>query len=61
MPPSHAWKRVDSPHMEALKQYMNTLELSISLVPRPHPVRVLRMILKAIRAGVGFGSGTETS
>ena len=28
---------------------------SSSLVPRPHPV-----ILKVIRAGVGFGSGTET-
>ena len=27
-----------------------------SLVPRPHPTK-----LKAIRAGVGFGSGTETN
>ena len=61
MPPSHAWKRVDSPHMEAFKQYMNTLELSISLVPRPHLARVPRVILKAVRAGVGLGSGTETS
>ena len=26
-----------------------------SLIPRPHPVRI------AIHAGVGFGSGTETS
>ena len=34
-----------------------------SLVPRPHPARISlsRAILKAIRAGVGFGSGTETS
>ena len=33
-----------------------------SLVPRPHPARVsLAAILKAIHAGVGFGSGTETS
>ena len=31
-----------------------------SLVPRPHLVS-LRVLLKVIRAGVGFGSGTETS
>ena len=35
-----------------------------SFVPRPHLARVLlaapRAILKAIRTGVGFGSGTET-
>ena len=36
-----------------------------SLVPRPHPARIslpvsLHAILKAIRTGVGFGSGTET-
>ena len=36
-----------------------------SLVPRPPPARVslpsiLCVILKVIRAGVGFGSGTET-
>ena len=30
-----------------------------SLVPRPHPAAC--MILKAIRAGVGFRSGTETT
>ena len=30
-----------------------------SLVPRPHPARV-SLALKAIHAGVGFGSGTET-
>ena len=35
-----------------------------SLVPRLHPVRIssiMHTILKAIRAGVGFGSGTKTS
>ena len=34
-----------------------------SLVPRPHPARVSlpASILKAIRAKVGFGSGTETN
>ena len=35
-----------------------------SLVPRPHPARIASsipdVILKAIRTGVGFGSGTET-
>ena len=35
-----------------------------SLVPRPHPARIAssipHAILKAIRPGVGFGSGTET-
>ena len=34
------------------------VKVDISLVPRPHPSP--RMILKAIRTGVGFGSGTET-
>ena len=37
-----------------------------SLVPRPHPAHIslfsiTRRILKAIHAGVGFGSETETS
>ena len=37
-----------------------------SLVPRPHPARILlpvssHTVLKAIRTGVGFGSGAETS
>ena len=36
-----------------------------SLVPRPHPMqiasRTMCVILKVICAGVGFGSGTETS
>ena len=31
-----------------------------SLVPRPHLVS-LHVLLKAIRTGIGFGSGTETS
>ena len=31
-----------------------------SLIPRPHPACICA-ILKAIRTGVGFGSGTETS
>ena len=30
-----------------------------SLVPRPHPV-CISLPVKAIHAGVGFGSGTET-
>ena len=35
-----------------------------SLVPRLHPVHIssiMHTILKAIHAGVGFGSGTKTS
>ena len=32
-----------------------------SLVPRPHPACISLPVLKAIRAGVGFGSGTETT
>ena len=41
--------------------------LLLSLVPRPHPACIslpvynARAILKAIRTGVGFGSGTETN
>ena len=33
----------------------HTCIITASLIPRPHPA-----ILKGIRAGVGFGSGTET-
>ena len=46
---------------------MIVVSVPVSLVPRPHPVRILYRFqynareLKAIRAGVGFGSGTETS
>ena len=37
------------------------IQYQITLVPRSHPVRISLPVLKAIRAGVGFGSGTETS
>ena len=30
------------------------------LVPTPHPAHISLPVLKAIHAGVGFGSGTET-
>ena len=32
-----------------------------SFVPRPHPACISLPVLKAIHAGVGFGSGTETT
>ena len=42
----------------------NTGILDASVVPRPHPARITLpspcAILKVIRAGVGFGSGTKT-
>ena len=60
-------------HLNTLRRSLNyickfgscTWSYPTSLVPRPHPARVslplLCAILKAICAGIGFGSGTETT